>query len=63
MQDEFKQINNKLDRISDKLDNHLERIAVVESDVNWLKGHVKVSISSLLAVVTGAILYWITGRN
>jgi hypothetical protein len=44
----FDKIDASLDKISDKLDNHLERIAKVEV---WTKGH-----TTLIAFIATAIL-------
>lgn len=46
-------LDTRLDKLEDKLDNHLERIAKSEASIEWLKGHVRVSISILLASLTG----------
>lgn len=50
-------IDNRLDKLEDKLDNHLERITKVESEVQWLRGSIKYSLTALLTVF-GSILSW-----
>lgn len=44
-------IENTLSKMDEKLDNHLERIAVAESHIAWLRGHARMSITIFLAVV------------
>jgi len=49
-------IDQKLDRIEAKLDNFLERIAVVETQVKANKGWIKIIMSAILgAISTGTI--------
>lgn len=44
-------ILDKLDSIEAKLDNHLERIAKVESDIHWLRGSAKIAVTTTIGVV------------
>lgn len=48
-------LDERIDRLENKLDDHLGRISKAEESIEWLKGHVKVSISILLAFVTGLV--------
>ena len=48
-------IEDKLAKIDDKLDLHLERLSKAESSVEWLKGSVKITITVILAALTGAV--------
>ena len=45
------QVQAQLDRIEAKLDTHLERITVVETDHKWFKGHIKFMWVLILGVV------------
>lgn len=46
-------LDGRLDKIEDKLNNHLERISKSETSIEWLKGHLKLSLSLLLAALSG----------
>lgn len=48
-------LDNRIDRLETKLDDHLDRISKAEESIHWLKGHVKISISVLLAFITGLV--------
>lgn len=54
-------IEGRFDKLDNKLDDHLGRISKTEADVHWLKGHVKISVSIGLVLLTGAITYIING--
>ena len=43
----------RLDRIEAKLDDHLERVSKAEKDIEWLRGHLRISTAVFLAVVGG----------
>lgn len=51
----FDSLDSRLDRVEAKLDSHLDRLSKAEESVAWLKGHVKFSMSILLAVVGGLL--------
>lgn len=42
-------LDQRLDKLEDKLDTHLERIARSEEAISWLKGHVKIVTTIVLA--------------
>jgi hypothetical protein len=44
-------IETTLTRLDEKLDNHLERIAVAESNIAWLRSHVRNTTAVFIAVV------------
>jgi len=46
-------IDTRLDRIEDKLDGHLDRIAKTEADLSWVRGHIKIVTTVAIAIVTG----------
>ncbi len=46
-------LDARLDKIEDKLDNHLERISKAEASIEWIKGHLRVSVSIFIAALTG----------
>lgn len=51
LNDRFDDLGSRLDRIETKLDNHLERVTKAESDISWLRGHVKLATAIFLAIV------------
>jgi hypothetical protein len=46
-------LDRRLDKLEDKLDDHLERISKAETSIEWIRGHLKVSLSIAVAAVTG----------
>lgn len=44
-------IVDRLSRIEEKLDKHLEKLAGAEADIRWLKGHLKWTVAVILGVV------------
>jgi hypothetical protein len=46
-------LDGRLDKLEGKLDNHLERISRAETSIEWIRGHLKISISILVAALTG----------
>lgn len=48
-------IENKLDQINIKLDNHLERLSHAEEAIIWMKGHIKI-VTTLAITVIGLIV-------
>jgi hypothetical protein len=49
------EINDKLDKIDSKLDNHLERIAKVEQLSTDNSGLIKVIFSALVTIILGLL--------
>jgi len=51
-------LGNRLDRIETKLDNHLERVTGAERDIEWIRGHLRISTVVVLGVcgALGAML-------
>ena len=45
--------NSRLQRIEDKLDSHLERMTRAESNIEWLRGHVKIATAVFISAVGG----------
>ena len=48
-------IDSRLDRLENKIDNHLERISKAEASLEWVQGHVKVVTSILVAALGGLV--------
>ena len=46
-------LDSRLDRIEDKLDNHLGRISKAEEAIMWMKGHLKIATTFFLTIVSG----------
>lgn len=52
-------IDDRLDKLETKLDDHLERIAKAEVAIEWIKGHIKIGTSIFVATLTGmASIIW-----
>ena len=49
----MEELFKRLDRIEEKLDTAIERTIKAEADVSWLRGHVRLAGSALLALITG----------
>ena len=45
------QIYERLERIEEKLDKHLEEVTANRTDLKWVKGYVKTSVSAILAII------------
>lgn len=43
-------LDRRLDRIEGKLDTHLDRISAAETNIDWLRGHAKVTVSLAIAL-------------
>jgi hypothetical protein len=48
----YSDLSPRLERIEAKLDDHLERVARNEQDISWLRGHLKIATSLVLAVIS-----------
>lgn len=65
-------LDARLDRIeagqekqSDKLDNHLGRLATVEADQVWIKGHAKVLLTLIISAIgtlAGIVMQMLLGK-
>jgi hypothetical protein len=53
LQDLRGHIDGRLDKLEEKLDNHLERISRAEASIEWIRGHLKISVSILVAALAG----------
>jgi predicted KAP-like P-loop ATPase len=45
-----KRIEKRLDKIEHKIDKHLEQVSTNKSDLVWVKGYIKTSISAIIAI-------------
>ena len=48
-------LDQRLDKLEYKLDDHLQRISKAETSIEWIRGHLKVSLSIAIALVTGLV--------
>lgn len=48
-------LEKRLDKIEHKLDVHLELVSQHRTEISWIKGYIKLSLSALLAISTGVI--------
>lgn len=51
----FDRIDERLDRMEAKLDNHLERVAKSEEAISNMRGQIKWALSAVLAIFSAAI--------
>lgn len=50
-------MGTRLERIEEKLDDHLERVSHAERDISWLRGHARIVTASALSVFGFLALY------
>lgn len=62
LKEQLTRIENKVDKLDGKLDNHLSRISTLEEAMHWMKGHVKILTALGTTIVSGLILYLITKK-
>jgi len=52
-------LDKRFDRLEHKLDDHLSRISKAETEIHWIKGISRISLTLLLAVIGFLIqLFW-----
>ena len=56
MDERFDRLENKIDSIDTKLDDHLGKFAATVTDVSWIKAHLKLSLSVAIAVIGTLVL-------
>lgn len=47
--DRFDKLDDRLERVELKLDDHLSRLSRAEASIEWLKGHARLVITIILA--------------
>ena len=45
----FDSLDNRLERVELKLDDHLNRLSHAEASIEWLKGHAKLTVTIIMA--------------
>lgn len=48
-------INNRLDKIEEKLDVNLERVSKLETNLSWVKGSLKTTLAFVLSLTIGLV--------
>lgn len=48
-------LEKRLDRLEEKLDVYLREVAENKADLKWVKGHIKLGLSAILAIATGLL--------
>ena len=51
LKDRFDKVDQKLDIIDNKLDDHLQRLTAAETAILFIKGHLKISLSVAIAII------------
>ena len=58
---EFKDLKDevisRLDKIEDKLDRHMEQSNANKTDIAWVKGFIKISVTMLLGILGSLASY------
>lgn len=62
-------IDNRLDRLENKMDTHLDRISKTEieiakqqAEISWVKGSVKFGVTILVSVIGGIVSWFLKFR-
>jgi len=50
-----KRLEQRLDKIEDKLDKHLEQVTTNTADIKWVQGYIRLSLTALIALGTGVV--------
>jgi chaperonin cofactor prefoldin len=50
LDERFDSVDKRLERVEEKLDDHLSRLSTAEASIEWLRGHAKLSITIILSV-------------
>ena len=51
----LKKIEERIDRLEQSLRPHFERAASQDTDIKWIKGWIKVSLTAIMAIVSSII--------
>ena len=54
----FDAIDNRLERVEDKLDDNLSRLSHAEASVEWLRGNVKLILTIVIACAGTIATMW-----
>lgn len=49
LDDRFDNVDSRLARVEEKLDDHLSRLSSAEASIEWLKGHAKLTVTIIMA--------------
>jgi quinol-cytochrome oxidoreductase complex cytochrome b subunit len=49
LDDRFDSVDKRLERVEEKLDDHLGRLSTAEASIEWLRGHVKIFTTIIIA--------------
>ena len=59
--DDFRShVDQRLDRLENKLDDHLQRLTAAEVALEFVKGHLKITTAIGIAVVGTLAAWWFT---
>lgn len=57
MEDFKDAVINRLDKIDEKLDRHMEQSNINKTDIAWVKGFIKISVTMIIGVVGSIASY------
>ena len=64
MKEYFERLEQRIDagfdRIDRKLDNYQRRLSKAEEALIWIRGHLKISLSFLITIISGVFIYYAT---
>ena len=49
LDDRFDSVDRRLERVEEKLDDHLGRLSTAEASIEWLRGHAKLVVTIIMA--------------
>lgn len=50
------ELEKRLDRIEKKLDAHLVQTVQNETDIKWIRGFIKISMTAIFTVISGLVV-------
>lgn len=54
-EDLSKQINQRFDRLEDKIEEYAKLTTANETNLQWVKGYIKLSLSAMIALAAGVV--------
>ena len=58
----LQKIQERFDRLEDKIERYSEKIAKAETDLEWMKGGIKVGLALITAII-GTIISMLFGKT
>jgi hypothetical protein len=55
-------VEQKIDKVTEKLDGHLERISKAETSIMWIQGHLKLTTTIVITIVSAIVIALLNGE-